>query len=496
MTENYCMRNKWRVLVGLVMLFTIYSSLTGYAQTREKWDLRRCVDYAMKNSISVRQADIAARSSEIALKQSKLSQIPSLNYNISNGFSFGRTLDRTTNVYVSRSAMFQQMSLQSNALLFNFNSQRNAISANQLTLEADRASIEKARNDIGLLVAQQYLRALLSQEQVELARIVLRQTQFQLNNTRKLVEAGTLPELNAAELEATEARDSATVVQTASQYQLDLLSLQALLNLPADYPFEIAAPPVESIPVENILEQDPAVVFGMAMSSQPQIKANNLRVMAAEKTLASRKGQLYPTLSAFGSLSTNYNQFFLKTTGFNVTGEQTTGTYAKFGVTQLPVYAPTGNQITEKRSFGELWQGYGSQLKDQFGQGFGLSLNVPIFNGWQARANIERAKLDIERNQLSIERDTLQLKQDVYNAYQSALGAYQTYLAREKAVQTAERSFELASKRYDIGVMQTIEWLTNQNNLTRAKIDKMVAQYDYVFRMKVLEFYKGRGVKL
>jgi outer membrane protein len=234
----------------------------------------------------------------------------------------------------------------------------------------------------------------------------------------------------------------------------------------------------------------------MAMNSQPQIKANNLRVMAAEKTLASRKGQLYPTLSAFGQLTTNYNQFFLKTTGFNITGEQTTGTYAKFGSTQLPVYAPTGTQITEKRNFGQLWQGYGQQLKDQFGQGIGLSLNVPIFNGWQAKANIERAKLDIERNRLSIERDTLQLKQDVYNAYQSAMGAYQTYLAREKAVQTAERSFELASKRYNIGVMQTIEWLSNQNNLTRARIDKMVAQYDYVFRMKVLEFYKGQGVRL
>jgi outer membrane protein len=162
----------------------------------------------------------------------------------------------------------------------------------------------------------------------------------------------------------------------------------------------------------------------------------------------------------------------------------------------LPVYAPTGNQITQKRSFGNLWDGYWNELNNQFGQGIGLSLNVPIFNGWQARANVERAKLDIERNKLSIERDTLQLKQDVYNAYQSALGAFQTYLAREKAVQTAERSFELASKRYNIGVMQTIEWLSNQNNLTRAKIDKMVAQYDYVFRMKVLEFYKGQGLRL
>ena len=425
-----------------------------------------------------------------------LAQIPSLNLNVSNGFSFGRTLDRTTNVYVSRSAMFQQISLQSNALLFNFNSQRNAIDARKLTLEADRASVDKARNDIGLTVAQQYLRSLLSKEQVELSRVVLRQTQFQLDNTRKLVEAGSLPELNAAELEATEARDSATVIQTNAQFQLDLLSLKAMLNLPADYPFEIDAPPVESIPVDNILEQDPAAVFAMAMNSQPQIKANNLRVIAGEKTLASRKGQLYPSLSIFSQLNTNFNQFFLRTTGFNVTGEQALGTFAKSGNDRLPVYGPTGTQITENRSFGQLWQGYSQQLNDQLGKGIGLTLNVPIFNGWQAKANVERAKLNIESNRLSIERDTLQLKQDVYNAYQSALGAYQTYLARVKAVQTAERSFELASKRYTIGVMQTIEWLSNQNNLTRARIDKLVAQYNYVFSMKVLEFYKGQGLRL
>ena len=130
------------------------------------------------------------------------------------------------------------------------------------------------------------------------------------------------------------------------------------------------------------------------------------------------------------------------------------------------------------------------------GRGIGIGLNVPIFNGWQARSQVERSKLDIERSQLAITRDTLQLKQDIYNAYQQAMGSFQTYLARDKQVKTAERSFELASKRYEVGVMQTIEWLTNQNNLTRARVDKLIAQYDYVFKMKVLEFYKGNGIKL
>ena len=141
MAGNNKLSNIRIALLGITLLSGI--SINASAQSMDKWDLRRCIDYAMKNSINVRQADITARSSEIALKQSKLAQIPSLNFNVTNGFSFGRTLDRTTNVYVSRSAMFQQLSLQSNAVLFNFNSQRNAIDANKYTLEADKASVDK-----------------------------------------------------------------------------------------------------------------------------------------------------------------------------------------------------------------------------------------------------------------------------------------------------------------------------------------------------------------
>ena len=182
--------------------------------------------------------------------------------------------------------------------------------------------------------------------------------------------------------------------------------------------------------------------------------------------------------------------------GVSFTGEQLTGSYIKQGPIQLPVYAPGVEVNYKQRNFSEYWEGYGKQLRDQFGQGLGLSLNIPIFNGGQARANLQRSKLDIKRADLVIERDKLQLKQDIYTAYYSATGAYQTFMARQKSVETAQRSYELATKRYELGVMQTIEWLTNQNNLTRAKIDKVVSQYEFVFRMKVLEFYKGLGLRL
>lgn len=460
------------------------------------WDLKRCVEYGMNNNITVRQAKIDADQSEINYQQSNLQRIPSLSYGLTHGFSFGRTLDRTTNVYTSRSAMFQQMSISSNVLLYNFNSLKNTEAAGKFTMEADRAAVEKARNDIGLNIAQLYLRALLSYEQVEISRIVLSQTKAQYLNTRKLVDAGSLPELNAAELEATVARDSATVVQAISQAELDKLSLKGLLNLPADQDFELVIPQVDKIPVDDLLSIQPEDVYQLALNSQPQIRLNDLRRLASEKNLLAAKGQMKPTITAFGQLASNFNQFLMKSAGVSVNGENITGAYIKQGTTQIPVYAPNVDVNFVNRKFGEFWNGYGQQLRDQFGQGVGVSINVPIFNGSQARSNMKRSMLDVKKRDLTIERDKLQLKQDVYTAYYSASGAFQTFVAREKAMVTAQRSFDLASRRFELGVMQTIEWLTNQNNLTRAKIDKALAQYEYIFRMKVLEFYKGQGLRL
>ncbi|MFM1795095.1 MAG: hypothetical protein RL642_1480 [Bacteroidota bacterium] len=485
-------------MVMRVLFLLVLSVSTGMAfgQQGSYWDLKRCVEYGMNNNITVRQAKIQADLSEINYQQSNLQRIPSLSYGLTHGFSFGRTLDRTTNVYTSRSAMFQQMSISSNVLLFNFNSLKNTEAANKLSLEADKAAVDKARNDIGLNIAQLYLRALLSYEQVEISRVVLEQTKAQYANTRKLVDAGSLPELNAAELEATVARDSATVVQAISQAELDKLALKALLNLPADQDFELVIPQVDKIPVDDLLSIYPEDVYQLALSSQPQIRLNDLRRAASEKSLLAAKGQMKPTISAFGQLASNFNQFLMKPNGVSINGESMTGAYIKQGATQVPVYAPNVDVNFVDRKFGEFWNGYGQQLRDQFGQGVGVSINVPIFNGSQAKSNVKRAILDIKRSDLNIERDKLQLKQDVYTAYYSASGAFQTFQAREKAMATAQRSFDLASKRFELGVMQTIEWLTNQNNLTRAKIDKALAQYEYIFRMKVLEFYKGQGLRL
>lgn len=466
-----------------------------HAQTGAKWDLRRCVTYAVTHNISVRQADIQARLSAIALKQSKFQQIPSLNFSGNHGFSFGRSLDYSTNVYTDNNLMYQQMGLNAQVTLFNWNSHRNTIKANDYNYQADAAALDKARNDIALNVARQYLLVLLDIEQAAVTEVQLKQSQAQYRNTRMQVDAGALPELNAAELEAQVARDSANLLSAQTQIEVDKLTLKALLNLGADVPFELEVPPVDQIPVDNILEISPAAIYALAIQSQPQIKQNNLRLLASQKNYEAAKGKQYPTISLFGQLGTAFNSSFKGYSQVNL-GDRLTPAYVVDGTDKLYVYSPASGTVSHKKNFGQLWDGYGRQIKNNFGQGIGIGLSVPIFNGWSARAGIERAKWDIKNKELAIEQDTLRLKQDVYTAFSQALGSFHTYRAREKEVATAERSFDLASRRYEIGAMQTIEWLTNQSNLFNARINKLIAQYDYVFKMKVLEFYKGQGIRL
>ncbi|WP_336516046.1 TolC family protein [Pollutibacter soli] len=485
-----------RITVFGILLLTGLSTST-YAQNGDVWDLRRCIDYGMSRNISVRQADIQARISEVNLKEVKLQQIPSLNLQGSHSFNFGRNVNPTTNIISDNSSMNQNWGLTSQALLYNWGFQRNTISGNDFTYQADLAAIEKARNDIGLNIANQYLATLLQLEQANILEVQFNQTKAQYLNTRKLVDAGSVPELNAVELEAQMARDSAAMAATQSQYEINLLMLKALMTVPADTPFRIATPPIESIPVDNILETSPSNIYEMAMRTQPQIRMNNLRLKASEQFYRAAKSSLYPSIAAFAQVNTRFFAPFVSRFPVNNGFKPSNNGYVIDNTgNQLPLYTPDIVEGTQNNSFGQLWNGYGSTLNDNFGQAIGLSLNVPIFNGWRVKSSIARAKLDISSKELAIEQETLKLKQDIYTAYQNASGNYQTFIAREKAVKTAERSFELASKRYEYGVLQTIEWLTIQNNLSRARVDRVIAQYNYIFSMKVLEFYKGQGIRL
>jgi outer membrane protein len=470
----------------LVLLFTTVGA-------QEKWTLQRCVDYALTNNISVKQADVQARVSALQLKQSRAGQYPNAGLSTNAGYNFGRSVNPATNAFENQSISFAGFQLQSGVTLFNWFSQRYNIEAARLEQTASNAAIDKARNDVALNVAIAYLQALLGYEQTEISAVQIQQTRAQLENVQKQVTAGALPELNAAELEAQLARDSAAYISTRATYQQSVIQLKALLNLDMAVPFDIDKPDVTAIPVESLAELQPELVYREALKNLPQQRVNQYRFLAAQKNIQVARSAMFPTLSAFANIGSNYSSLFPDQQNITISP---TGKFDTLGFvevspgTRVPAVRPQFDAVVPNTPFGKQW------FNINLSQAVGVSLSIPLFNNRQLRTAWDRAKLNAESIRLQVNQDNLTLQQDIYIAHNDAVNALQRYTASQKAVQAAEKTFNFSQRRYDIGLLQTIELITNQNNLYRARLDVLSAQYEYVFRMKLLEFYKGRGMKL
>jgi outer membrane protein len=230
------------------------------------------------------------------------------------------------------------------------------------------------------------------------------------------------------------------------------------------------------------------------LKAQPAQKANQLRIQSLTTNIKAVKALSYPTFSVGGGLGTNFGN---STTGFNsyLAGYDTIAR-ANAGAVQLPVYVPKIGQTEYKKSFGHWWDGWGSQINNNFGQNIGFQINVPILNGGQARFALQRAKLNLKNAKVTQELIDQTLKNDIYKAFYSASAALQKFNASKTSVDITQKTYDFASKRYELGLLNTYDLLITQNNLTRSKLDMASAQFDYVFKMKVLEFYKGQGIKL
>lgn len=467
-------------------LIALTASLHSFSQ--EKWDLRKCVDYAIQNNISVKQADVQARLSKLLADQSKLTHLPNANASISTTYQHGLNINPTTNVFENVDITGGNLGFQSNYTIFNWFARKNNIDANLLTAKADEMNIERTKNDLALSVANAFLQVMLRREQANVSSVQLKQSQEQLRNTRKFVDAGSQPELNAIQLEAQVERDSATYIQALAAVEQGVINLKAFMNFDFASQFDIVYPAVENIPVDNILDLQPQAVYELALMNQPQQKVTAMRIEASQKTVSAARGAMYPTLTASGSLNTRFanNVYDYKSTP--VLGQ--TSAYALDNANKYPVYAYQ-NAITgiDKVNFG-------NQLNRYFGQAVGLNLNVPLFNAHQSRTQWERAKINVRQTQLQDDQEKQTLRSNVYNSYQDAYSSLQKYNSSKKSVAVSEKALDYAQKRYDAGLLGTLDLITTRNNVFTAKIQELSNHYEYVFKLKVLEFFKGQGIKL
>jgi outer membrane protein len=472
-----------------VILFFLYSLVSATLFAQEKWDLKSVVEYAMDNNLQVKQGDIQALNSEFTYKQSKAAVFPTVNFSSSASVNAGNNQDPITFSRITESYFSTAFQLQSSADIFNFFSKRNTILANEWEWRAAKANVDKLRYDIALTAANGYLQVLLCMEQEKIAELQILQTKSQLTSITKQVEAGALPQLNAIQLEAQLSLDSVNLVSAKGNTERAKLQLKTFMNLDASTPFEIEAPPVDRIPVETLGDLQPEFVYQTALQNLPQQKANEYRLMAAKKMVKASKGSMLPTLTAFGSLGTTYNNQGMEIVG--VTPVMTPIGNVQVGGVQYDVFpnVPTYLYNYKKTTFTE-------QFSDNFRQSIGVGLSVPLFNGLNLRTAYKRNQLNVKSLELQKQIDDQNLKNDIYNAYNDALIAYQKFEASKKNVMANEQAFDFATKRLEVGMLNTFEWITTQNNLLTARLNYLINQFDFVFKMKVLEFYKGQGLKL
>lgn len=477
--------------LGGLLLFSGFN-----VSAQDKWNLKTIVEYAMQNNLSVRQATVQAKVSAVNYKQSKLSVYPNLTFNGNTSLNNGNNQDPVTFQRINETYLTAGMQLQTSVDIFNFYSKKNRVLADEWELKAAVANVGKVQNDVALSAANAYLQILLALEQQKIAKVQVDQTKAQLAVTRKQVDAGALPELNAVQLESQLALDSVNYINAKGLVTQSILTLKAFMNIDAAADFEVDTPPVESIPVELIADLQPDYVFRLALENQPLQQYNAYKIKAAEKSRDAARGALYPSFSLFGGASSNLLSFKKKgiydrvINGYTSSGLRADAGGGVFYEVQSPVFTK-GNLLGYQRS-----DPFFRQLNNNLRQSIGLSVSVPIFNGGSLRANLDRSKLNIESLDLQKQQADQQLKQDIYSAYTASLIALEKFNASAKSVAASQQTFDFANKRFGVGMLSTYDLITSQNNLLRAKLDYTINQFDYVFKMKVLEFYKGQGLKL
>lgn len=450
------------------------------------WSLLEAVEYAKANNLQVRQSRISRELNEVDLRQARFQRLPSLNGSSNLTYSSGTTVDPT--VQELRTNEYTAIGIQAGASLpiFMGFQQTNLIKQYGLELQASEQDVLAIQNDITLQIVTSYLNILFAQELIKTSELQRNTTQQQLDRTRILFKAGSLAENAVLDLESQLASDDLNIINAQNQREISRLSLTQLLNLEGSGVdnFEIDIPEVPE-PSANPILADPDMVYDVASQTQPSIKGADLRVLSAARALQVARGAYYPRISLSAGVNTFYNsQGRLYDPSGSFVG-RSIGFVDASGTEQLLIYSP--GLVEKDYPFSE-------QLRNTIGKQVGLSLNVPVFNGFQARSNVQRAKLSELNAKLNAEIERNQLRQTIEQAYVDALAAQRKYDAAQQQLAALERSFRNAELRLESGIINTVDFYVIANNYRNAQSSLLQAKYEYTFKLKVLDFYQGKDI--
>jgi outer membrane protein len=477
-----------KIYLSLLALFMAFVAL---GQSNEKaWTLEECINYAWENNLTIRSNQLNQLQNEIALKESKFSRLPNLNGNGNVGKQFGRTINPNTNEFTNVDVLGGSVGLNSSVVIYRGGQINNTIKQNEVNLKASEQDLQKAKNDIGLTVATNFLTVLLNREQLENARFQLRTSEEQLERTRKLVKAGSVPLANQLDLESQKATNEVTLINAENALNLALLNLKQSMQMPAGEELDITAPAVEVTSL-MMAPQNPSEIYQVALNNQPDIKSAELGIESSDYGIKLAKAAYYPTISLNGSISSNFSDAAQSITGFQTitVPAQQIGTVDGSGDAVFSL--PTTREIpiaSDTRFF--------KQIDNNLGQSVGLGINVPIFTRFSNKSNMQRAQITKQRAEITALTVKNQLRQNIETAYNNALASFKSYEATEKRVAALQESFRATEQQYNVGAANAVDYQVASNNLFAARTDLVRAKYEYIFRTKILDFYLGNPITL
>jgi outer membrane protein len=440
---------------SLTMFVFFCFTITPHAQEAQQWSLQQCIQYAHENNITIKRQELNTQNRENQLKQAKRDLLPDANANSGYNISFGQSpvQQGSDYVYVDKTSRSFNIGASSNTSLFaGFRKQNEIKRANSDFLASVEMS-QKTKNDIALQITSQYLQILFNRELLAVAEQQQETSQMQVERTKKLVDAGSQAMGSYLEIKSQAAKEALNVTQQENSLMLAKLNLAQLLDLEVPDNFDIETP---DIPAIQLFQQDaPNAIYMTSLDIMPQIKQSNYNVERSQYQYKVAKGGLFPSLNFNAGVSSNANW---------VSGVDT--------------------------------ESFADQLKNRRQSYLGLSLNIPIFNKLQARTSISNAQLGIRDAQLQLENEKLTLRKDIQQAYADARAAYKNYLASEEAVNSYAESFRYTEKKFNVGLVNSVDYNVAKTDYTRAQSDLLQAKYEYILRTKILDFYKGIPIEL
>ena len=439
---------------AILFISLLLISIGGKAQ--ERWSLRRCIDYAIEHNINIRRTANAVEQSAVEANSAKWARLPNLNGSAGQSWNWGRTQTAVKNedtgdystVYVNTNSQGSNLNLSTSIPLFTGLQIPNQYALAKLNLKAATADLAKAQEDIAINVASAYLQVLFNQELQQVAESQVELSLQQQARITRLADMGKASMAEVAEAKARVAQDQMTAVQARNNYELALLDLSQLIELESPEGFLLESPDV-SFALQQLTPPDE--IYQTALVNKPAIQAAEYRLEGSKHSIRIAQSAYYPQLNLNGSLGTNYYS-------------------------------------TINRTFRQ-------QMGDNFSKYVGLSLSVPIFNRFSTRNRVRSARLQRDNYELQLTETKKTLYKEIQQAWYNAVAAESKYRSSHTAAEAGAESFRLMSEKYENGKANAVEYNEAKQNLMRAQSDELQAKYEYLFRSKILDFYKGETIE-